>query len=314
MKGLLYIALASLVVLTSCDKVDNTIAETSGTNSNLDYSLYPGGDEEDYEANFWPTFPVNPNSDRNVLIEDYAGHRCLFCPDANAMADSICNADSTRVFVSTVHSGPSGTSIFQAIDIPTGFVHDFTCPEGLEYGVYFGQNWPGSPFVAIPYGAVSRADNGNGYPVTSVQNWASATSSLIATNDLKVNLQAASNYFPGTNGFFLHVEADILDLTLSNDLNIVVELIEETIVQPQEFIGVGTDPNYVHRNILRTCIDGFAFGQLLDANHLAPNGKYYYDYSYQLPAVYDASNMHVLIYIRDAITEEVYHVIEQPIN
>ena len=81
------------------------------------------------------------------------------------------------------------------------------------------------------------------------------------------------------------------------------------------FVALGVDSLlYVHRDIMRGCIDGRFKGQLLDANHLDANGKYYFNYSFALPAEYEPANMHVLIYVRDAVTEEIYQVIEQHIE
>jgi hypothetical protein len=122
--------------------------------------------------------------------------------------------------------------------------------------------------------------------------------------------------------FFVHWRSQILDASLTNELKIVVHLLEDTLVSTQEFPS-GTFPfpspddkydyDYVHRDIFRGSIDGFTFGQTLDAAHLNLNGKYYYNYAYRLPDVYDASNMHVIIYVRDAVTEEVYQVIKKNI-
>jgi len=65
-------------VNSSCDKVSQpTIILTT-----LDTTIYPGNFVE-YEV---PTFEPNTNTDRNILIEDYTGHRCGACPGAAIIA------------------------------------------------------------------------------------------------------------------------------------------------------------------------------------------------------------------------------------
>lgn len=311
-----FIALGIVSVLfTACDKVNSPYPVLPSTE--LDYSLYPDGDSAHYYANFWPNWSANTNTNRNILIEDYTGHKCVFCPAAAVEAESIADANPGRVYVSAVHASPNGLGDFQTTDAT--FPHDFTCPEGLEIGQHFGDDWSGSPFVGNPYGSVSRYDSGNGFPVQGPASWSNTTSTLLSANDLKVNLQAEANYFASTDGLFVHVEAEVLDAALTNELRLVVQLHEDSLVSPQKYPGGSSYPNdinvnYIHRDVLVGTIDGRAFGQALDTDHLDANGKYYFNYSYELPDQYDPTNMHLLIYVRDHVTEEVYHVIKKMLD
>ncbi len=97
-------------------------------------------------------------------------------------------------------------------------------------------------------------------------------------------------------------------------MRIVVQLHQDSLVAPQKLVDNSQDLNYVHHDILRATLDNKTFGQELDLEHLDANGKYYFNYAYELPAEYAADNAHVLVYIRDAVTEEIYHVIEKHIE
>lgn len=309
MKKFLFILAIAAFGLASCDKVENPyppVPASTGT-----YALYPNGDSAHYAANVWPTFTTNANTDRNILIEDFTGHQCIFCPAAAEAAHQLEVANPGRVYISTIHTGASGQmEAFQDLTPPT-FVIDFTNAEGFAIGKKFGFDWPGSPFQGNPFGSISRKDHGNGYPVIAAGSWASSTDAMIAANENKVNIQAVSSYYPSTRGFFLHAEIDVVDAGLSSDdLNIVVHLFEDTLVSPQKYPS-STDYNYVHRDIFRGSLDGFTFGRNLDAAHLTGAGTHEYFYIYELPAGYDSDNMHALIYVRDAVTEEIYQVIKQ---
>jgi hypothetical protein len=128
---------------------------------------------------------------------------------------------------------------------------------------------------------------------------------------LKVNIQSAANYYASTRGMFLHTEIDVLDQSITDDLYTVVYLIEDTIVGPQKMPNNTDNLNYVHKEVMRDCIQSDWKGkQLTSANEVSP-GKYRFDYIFELPSQYDPANMHLLIYVRNAATEEIYHVVKQ---
>jgi hypothetical protein len=311
MKNILFVLAIVLVGFISCDKVENPIPVVPFSGG-IDWSLYPDGDSTHYVdvANAWPTFVANSNTDRNVLLEDFTGHKCNSCPAAAVEAESIAETNYPRVIISSVHSGPNGAGALQSWSAGhDDFYHDFTSVEGSEMGEYFGQiNFSG--FFGNPRGLISRVPY-NGEFTVGPGNWGQATNDLLVANDLKVNLQSETNYYPSTRGLFLHTEVDIIDASLNvDDLKIVAQLHQDSIIRPQD-IGGAIDENYVHRDILIGCLDQFAFGRTLSSDYLDANGKYYYDYSYKLPTEFNKDNMHLIIYVRDAVTEEVYQVIKQ---
>lgn len=312
MKNLYILIASSVLFLASCDKVDNIYPPYSNV-TDLNYSLYPNGGEQEYLDNEWPTFTTNTNSDRNILIEDFTGHKCNNCPNAATVAENLKIGNPGRVFVSSVHTSPEGMGSFQQVDAI--YTNDFTCAEGLEIGLHFGwMEMVGSPFLGNPFGSVNRNNTNTGYPVQSHNTWASTVSTLLSANDLKVNIQAETNYFASTRGLFLHSEIDVLDAGITNDLYTVVHLIEDTLVGPQKMPDNSTNYTYKHHDIMRGSIDSRAFGQKLDPAHLDANGKYYFNYSYKIPDQYDVDNLHVVIYVRDAVTEEIYQVIKKTLN
>lgn len=305
--GLILIIFSALN--SACDKVDNPYS--SSYNIELDTMLYPGN-WSDYIANEWPQFSTNTNTNRNILIEDFTGHLCVFCPAAADEAHSLHEANPSRVFTVSIHSGPTGMGDFQVVSLPN-YPTDFTNAQGLEMGAYFGINDGG--FIGNPRGTVNRFNNG--YIFQSPAQWSSMTSDQITQNNLRVNIQSALNYYPQTKGAFLHVEVEKLDQSLTNELGIVSYLIEDSLVGDQKMSDNSHNASYVHRDIHRANLGGQAFGRTL-TNDLLDNGKYYVNYSFvvpnQLDGNYNAENMHVLIYVYDRITWEIYHVIKQKIK
>ena len=318
MKKFLFILTIAAFGLMSCDKVENPypVAEVPAGDWN---ALYPGGDSAAYVANEWPTFSANTNTDRTILIEDFTGHTCTYCPAAAAEAHLIYSNNPGRVLISTLHTSNQGVGGFQELQEPY-FTYDFTNSFVTGIGLYFGDDWSGSVFNGNPKGMISRVGSTVDQPVLSPGSWSAKADELILANDLKTNIQSVVNYYPSTRGVFLHTEVEILDAALTNDLYVVTQLHVDSVVAAQKFpAGTFPDPDpfdhidvdYVHRDLLVECIDGKTFGEKLDVNNLDANGKYYLNYAYKLPDEYNTDNAHLLIYVRDAVTEEVYQVIEK---
>jgi hypothetical protein len=311
-KGILFIAFTiafGLYLLPSCDRITNPYPVQLCLE--LDTTLYPGL-WTDYVANEWPTFMANTNVNRNVLIEDFTGHKCIFCPAAAELAHQLQLANPGRVFVASIHSGVDGIGDFQSVDAE--YTLDFTNPDGLAIGSWFGLNDPG--FVGNPRGPINRVNIG-GNIFQGPGQWSSMTSTLLTENNLRVNLQSKLNYFPSTKGAFLHVEIDKIDQTLTNDLGITGYIIEDSLVGDQKMSDNTHNHNYTHRDIHRKNLACMPFGRQLTPADLN-NGKYYVNYSFvvpnQLDGGFNTENMHVLVYVYDMVTKEIYQVIKQKIE
>lgn len=296
-----------VVVTPSCDKVENPIKPAIL----LDTTLYPGN-WEDY---VFPTFASNPNTDRNVMLEDYTGHRCPNCPEAGWIAYDIEQANPDRVFVSSVHAAPSGLSSFQTTASDCGqpsnptnqFCTEFYNDASVEYGQTFGGG--GFGFIGNPQGNINRINFTGSDMFQFASDWATKTSEVLTENNLQVNIQAASNYFTETNGFYLHTETEFLTDLSGGQYNIAVNLMENEIKDYQDSLGVKL-PYYKHHNVFRGCIDDLTWGQDLGGTYTAGT-KIYKDYSYQLPTGQDNTDYHLLIYVYDVSSYEILQVIKQ---
>ena len=309
MKKILFFSFAAGIFgFSSCDKVDNPYPVVQSLE--LDTTLYPGLWSE-YLSNEWPEFTANTNTDRNVLIEDFTGHKCVYCPAAADLAHALHEANPSRVFVASIHSGPNGIGDFQSVSAPT-YPVDFTNAQGLEIGTYFGLNDGGFP--GNPRGPVNRLTQG-GVIFQSPNSWTSMTNALLTANDLKVNIQSALNYYDATKGAFLHVEIDKIDPSLG-DLGVVVYMIEDSLVGDQKMSDNSHNETYIHRDIQRSCVDGKTFGRTIKSSDFV-DGLFKANYSFvvpnQLDGIHNPENMHVLIYVYDKATWEIYQVIKQKI-
>ncbi|WP_343747186.1 Omp28-related outer membrane protein [Fluviicola sp.] len=325
MKKIFIVVSVLATVLASCDKVTNAYP-SNPVSSTLDWSLYPDGDSAHYMSQgLWPTFSQNTNTDRNVLIEDFTGHQCVNCPASTANMEQLIATNPARIYGVGVHAGPTGLTGFQVTSAAYPTV--LYCDAGIEIGKHFGQDISGSTFLGNPAFCVNRTKANNQFTSNAGSAISNKTNTCLASS-LKINIQAVANYFPSTRGVFLHTEVDKIDASLTSDLGLVVYLIEDSLVAPQlvptsmDPDGSPGDPNtpdgkyeaYVHRDILRGCIDGRTFGRVLTDADKGSNGKYFVSYSYRLPDQYNADNMKLYIYVYDKTTEEIYQVIEKHLH
>ena len=306
MRLLLFIFLFGFLFV-SCDHVKNPYPPE--VNLELDTTLYPGL-WSDY-INEWPIFSENTNTNRNVLIEDFTGHKCVFCPAAADLAHALHEADPSRVYIASIHAGPDGIGDFQSVS-PPDYPLDFTNPEGVEIGLYFGENDGGFP--GNPRGTVNRFNNGTIFQ--SPTQWTSMVNDQLSSNNLKINIQSELNYYEETKGAFLHVELDPVDANVAENLGITVYLLEDSLVGDQKMSDNSHNSNYIHRDIHRGNLNASAFGRPVSSEDLIGD-KYYINYSFivpnQLDGQYNASNMHLLIYAFNTETWEIYQVIKQKI-
>ena len=301
----LFSVLIILSALSSCDKVTNPIKPSV----DLDTTIFPGNWANDYPEISWTS---NSNTNRNILLEDYTGHRCPNCPDAATEAAAIEAANPGRVFVSSIHAGPGGISSFQEQAPDCGLPSnpdDKYCTELYnDESISFGQEFQaGFGFFANPQGNINRLAP-DGEEMFSLYNqWSGRVATQLADNVLDVNIQAQSNYYPSTNGFFLHTETDFIN-DMTGNYNIVVALIENEFIDWQDVDGTA-DPDYHHHNVFRGCIDGLEWGRTISGGTNAGD-KTYLDYTYKLPAGKTNDDYHLLIYVADIATYEIVQVIK----
>jgi hypothetical protein len=290
--------IAGVAFTAACDKVafPNVII------TDLDTNLYPGVFYE-YE---YPTFEENTNTLRNVVIADYTGHQCPFCPPAATIAEEIADENPGRVFIATIHASAEngGAGSFQKVT--EEFPRDFMNPQGLEMasdffnlGVGFGGN---------PRGNVSRIDYEPGLFFNFAVYWSEKTEEVLAT-ELDVNIQAKSNYFDETGGGFIHVETEFLN-DLDGTYNIVVYALENSFVSPQKLPDNSVDEDYVHHDIHIGNVFEETWGRGITEGSAQAGTKILNDFSYTIPAGLTKDDMHFLVLVYNRETYEIKQVIK----
>lgn len=208
MKSFYISLLAAVALLTGCDSV--------------------GSDERLIEV---PAATVQ----RNVLIEDFTGQRCIFCPAASdAITELQKLYDADKLIAVAFHAGPL------AVKSGSGFVGLRTDVGDTYYKYWAVPNVPKA--IINRRGGVLAKDAWAG---RIYDEFAQTTTISI---DLKCQYEAATRQ--------VEIETDLKTLAEDVKGKLQLWLVEDSIVAPQMFPNNKVEKEYVHNHVFRAAING----------------------------------------------------------
>ncbi|MEN8928793.1 MAG: Omp28-related outer membrane protein [Flavobacteriales bacterium] len=239
MKNLIFIL--GVLLAFSCDYVDEPLVKTEGGAGDC----------------VAPTFPQNTNTKRNILIEDFTGQQCTFCPAAAYIIDTIKDNLGSQIIPVGLHVG--GFSV--PLTSGTKYRTDFRTPGGTEIYNRFAPNAPQPALM------VNRYDGFNTPASFNISYFALSTNVRSMINDVPtLNMQSLTSTDPSTGDICVFTEVEVLT-TLSDDHSIVVMLLEDSIIDWQKYSGSLGDPiygsgqrdipDYKHEHVLRKSVNGW---------------------------------------------------------
>ena len=214
---------------------------------------------------------------RSVLIEEYTGVNCGYCPDGHAIAAAIKDANEGKVVTVNIHAG--GFAVPQAGQI------DFRTPDGDALNSYFGVS-------SYPSGVVSRVPY-SGNTVLGRSSWGAAADAVLAMNS-PVNLGLQSSFDANTRDLTVDVEILYTDNSPGGNDYITVYLLESNVIGYQSDYTNGAHPNYNHKHALRGAITQVWGDEVLigTAGHTETR-----QYTYNVPMSFDIASCDVVAFI-----------------
>ncbi len=176
---------------------------------------------------------------KNVILEEFTGIKCVFCPDGHAIAKSIMGNNPGRAFTIAIHQG--------SFAVPNAGEPDYRTP--------FGDAIAGQTGVqGYPSGTVNRHKfNGSSKTVLDRNFWASASEQILPQMS-PVNIGITSDYLAETRTLTVTVELYYTANASTSSNFINVALIQDSIYGPQT--GGNAGSNYLHMHMLRHMITG----------------------------------------------------------
>ena len=245
MKNLFILLITSVVILSSCDKIDNPIPKTVEDPESWDDSLY---------------IASNPAM-RKIVLEEYTGHRCQNCPNGAKEVERLDSIYDNQLIPVSIHSTTGGFAEPLNFDfsIPPDGILDYTADyrtdEGNDYAIEFG-------ISGIPKGAVSRLNNSLG---VGMAQWEIDIEAI--KNDLpKVSLELTTLYNRTERKMKAVVNTTWLS-TEAGSYNLQIYLLEDSILGDQIDGSTNIIQSYMHRHMLRKAVNG-TWGSLITSSNI----------------------------------------------
>lgn len=245
--------------------------------------------------------PVDTLPVHKVLLEDFTGHTCGNCPYAAQEALNIANAPkyAGKIVIVSTHIG------FFAEPANSGlFTYDFRTQAGNEIDQQFQIDARG-----LPKGMINRNNFTFPDPILNYTSWSTAVDSAVKMPaDLKIEIEKEYN----ENTRALNATINLTYYNEGNkDHQLVVYLLEDSIVKPQRFYNPDRDePSFVHRHVLRGAFNS-SLGDPLTVNAIIqPGTKFSKSYVKTLNADWDEKHCSIVAFVHDIQTKKVLQVEE----
>jgi len=256
-----------------------------------------------------PTFPVNTNIKKNILIEDFTGHTCNNCPAAAYIIDTIKHNRGSQIVAIAMHVGN-----FAEPKPGPKYTTDFRTTEGTQLKQDL------LPGAGLPSLMVNR--NQTLVTPNSFRVFYLSLPPIINTiiNDVpEVNMQIIASFDPVKRTLCAYVETEAL-VNLSEDYSLVVALTEDSLIDWQLYNGNGGDPvygtssgdieKYKHAHVLRTNLNG-TYGKTIITGSATAGDKIINGYSLKnVTTDWDDNHFSVVAYLYKNSTKEVVQVTE----
>ena len=210
---------------------------------------------------------------KKVILEEFTGVNCQYCPSGHAIANTIKNANPADVFLINIHVGGFST--------PTAGQPDFRTPFGTAIANQSGlTGYPAATVNRVAYTGLSQ--NGATGTAMSRNNWTNA-SNQTRNQSSYVNVATTASINVNTRLLTVFVEAYYTGNSPVSSNRLNVALLQNNTLGPQTSGGLGD--NYPHQHRLIHMLTG----QWGDTYTTTTAGTLITrTYTYTIPAAYNS--------------------------
>ncbi|MCX6256769.1 MAG: Omp28-related outer membrane protein [Bacteroidia bacterium] len=232
------------------------------------------------------TIVVTAPQHKNVVLEEFTGINCGYCPQGHAVAQAISDANPGRVVLVNIHQG------------------SFAAPTGTEpdYRTIFGDSLALQANVTgYPNGTINR----HVFPEIGAStamgrgSWNVAAQQILPEQS-PVNIGFTSAFDSASRVLTVKVEAYYTANSPAVDNYLNVALLENHVHGFQEDYANGNQPNYDHKHMLRWFITGQWGDQI---NPCTQGSLVTRVYNYTVPAAWNVDSCDVAVYITESHNE-----------
>ncbi len=227
-----------------------------------------------------PIDTTQTTQQKNILIEEFTGVKCVQCPEGHEIAQNIADANNGRVEIVSIHSG------FYAVPY-TFSLYNFKIAEGTAIENLVG------PASFYPTAAIDRKLYSGQTELLMDKNFWAGNAAAQLQEPLKVKVNFDNTYNPSDRKLIVNVSFDYLE-EITGAQSITVLITENDIIDAQE-TPQGIDTFYVHTHVLRALLTN-AIGDLVTEQ--TPAGTTLTrNYQFTLPAAWNDTKCRVVAYV-----------------
>lgn len=278
MRNTIFLGLFLIFISFSCDKVTDPIVKKN---------VVVG-------ENFITKSNANVSHFKKVLLEDYTGHTCGYCPPAAEVAHEMATKYQDTIVIIAVHAGS-----FSEVKLPD-YPNSFTTTASVDWDKYF------IGLQGNPNGMVNRKVFGTGTnPVQKESKWPSSIA-LDKKEPMVVKLDVTTKYDTTLRSLSAEVRAKFLS-SYQNETKLSVVLTEDEIIGPQKDYRKTPNkvPDFKFEHMLRGSLNG-SWGDVLKSGPIATNDSALTSYpNLGLDSAFNDKHVYVVVFAYDAVTRKV---------
>lgn len=294
----------ALLLVASCDKVDKPHVIKQELSLSCDTNAF--------------NFTAATQTKRNILLQEFTGHKCSNCPGGALKAKEIAENTNHQVIVVAIHPN---VALAQPENNSDGsFNTNWITEEGDDY-YNFQQSG-----IGLPEGSVNFQNS----PLVGKDEWEIQANGYLG--DVPVfDIKGQALWTESTRTVCVGTQINTL-ADVSGTYHILHFLVEDSIVDWQSNAVLAAGPlgpneNYVHNHVLRDVFGhiGVREGQADNTGNLwgetlftvgAGIGDQFYSYSSLegVPAEWNKDHLKVISFVFDMDTKEVYQVLEMEVE
>ena len=250
------------------------------------------------------TFVSTTAENKNIILEEFTGIGCVYCPAGHLIGQQLHDANPNDVFLINIHTGGYAN--------PQG--------PGTDFNTSFGSAIAGQTNLGgYPAGTVNRHEfpgyqqNGTGTAMSRGEWTAAANQLLTQTSPVNVGLQASIDMATNTLTVDIEVYYTGTQTITSNQLNIAI--VQNNIEGPQtggasnNSGSMLANGNYNHKHMLRHMLTG-QWGETI--SNISQGTLYTNSYTWTIPnqlsgfslsPVIDATNLAIVAFVSEGNQE-----------
>ena len=227
--------------------------------------------------------PKDPEpEDRNVIIEEFTGVRCVQCPAGSAEIQRLKSIHGERLIAVSIHAGSWANPYNQSqynfkTDEGEQLLGFLGIPDGFPTGVIDRKLFPGQPDLQLETAGI----------------WSGIIGEELE-RDANIKLEIENDWNESDRTLKVNVLGTALE-NIIEEVKLTILITEDGIIDTQIVPNDGIIDDYEHNHVLRKTLTAFDGDKIAESFDLG--ATFSEEYSFSLPNEWNAENCNVVAFV-----------------